>query len=396
MDTRAAIAAAKRAFPPFSRTTKAERIALLNRLADAVEARSADLSEAMIEEYGAPVARSAWTSAYAVGVFRLAAQTLEGYDFTRQDRHRRVTMEPLGVVGLITPWNANAGFICGKLAMAIASGSTCGDQAERDERDPDQHRTGGAARGRPAAGRVQHRQRPRRRGWRGAEPPAPTSPRSASPARPRPAAPSCAPAPRRIKRVTLELGGKSPMVILDDADFAEAMPLALMAGFGNSGQACIAGTRILVPAARLDEFEAAIKAAVATIKSGRSARSGNRDRPDGQPAAMGPRPVLYPHGPGGGRDPACRRRGRPEGEREGWFVRPTVFTNVTNYMTIAREEIFGPVLSIIPYSDDEEAIAIANDTDYGLQAYVAGKDETRARAVADRLVKNGPGDHQRR
>ena len=124
-DTRAAIAAAKRAFPAFSRSTKEERIGLLGRLADAVEARSSDLVEATIEEYGAPVSRSAWTADYAVAVFRLAAQTLADYDFTRRIGTATVTMEPLGVVGVITPWNANAGFICGKLAMVIASGSTC-------------------------------------------------------------------------------------------------------------------------------------------------------------------------------------------------------------------------------------------------------------------------------
>jgi aldehyde dehydrogenase (NAD+) len=124
-DTRVAIAAAKRAFATFSRTTKEERIALLGRLGDAIEARAAELTEAVILEYGAPMSRSAWMADYATSVFRLAAQTLQDFDFTRQVGTAKVTMEPLGVVGLITPWNSDAGFICGKLAMVIASGSTC-------------------------------------------------------------------------------------------------------------------------------------------------------------------------------------------------------------------------------------------------------------------------------
>jgi aldehyde dehydrogenase (NAD+) len=187
-----------------------------------------------------------------------------------------------------------------------------------------------------------------------------------------------------MKRITLELGGKSPTVILDDADLAQAIPLALGAGFMNSGQACIAGTRVLVPRSRLGEVEELAKAAVGEIKTG---------DPRDPKVTVGPmvsqkqwdRVQRYIRI---GIDEAtllAGGEGRPDG-LDGWFVRPTLFTNVRNDMTIAREEIFGPVLSIIPYADDDEAIAIANDTIYGLQAYVLSGDMARAGRVADRIV----------
>jgi aldehyde dehydrogenase (NAD+) len=188
-----------------------------------------------------------------------------------------------------------------------------------------------------------------------------------------------------MKRITLELGGKSPTVILDDADMARAIPLALDAGFMNSGQACIAGTRILVPQSRLGEVEALAKAAVERVKTG---------DPHDPETTVGPmisqkqwdRVQRYIRiGIDEGSTLLAGGEGRPEG-LGGWFVRPTLFTNVRNDMTIAREEIFGPVLSIMPYAQDEEAIAMANDTVYGLQAYVLSGDMDRARRVADRIV----------
>jgi aldehyde dehydrogenase (NAD+) len=384
-DTQAAIAAAKRAFPAMARTSRDERLAMLARLASAVEARSADLVDAVIEEYGAPLPFATWMAGYTAEVFRLAAATLKDYDFTRQIGTARVTMEPLGVVGLITPWNANASFIAGKLAMVIASGSTCvikpsemsalqtqivaeafhaaaipagvfnivngrGDVVGAElSRHPDIAKI--SFTGSTTTGRAILRA--------GAE---------------------------TFKRVTLELGGKSPMVILDDADFAAAIPFALGAGFMNSGQACVAGTRILVPAHRLAEFEAAIAAAVGSIQSG---------DPRDPRTTIGPmvserqweRVQSYIRkGQEEGATLLIGGEGRPQGTAGGWFVRPTVFTNVRNDMAIARDEIFGPVLSIIPYDDEEQAVAIANDTDYGLHAYVAGRDEARARTVADRIV----------
>jgi aldehyde dehydrogenase (NAD+) len=187
-----------------------------------------------------------------------------------------------------------------------------------------------------------------------------------------------------LKRVTLELGGKSPTVILDDADFAKAIPLALEAGFTNSGQACIAGTRILVPASRLDEVIAETKTALGKIKAG---------APRDADTTIGPmvsqtqyeRVQRYIRlGVEVGATIVAGGEGHPDG-LGGYFVKPTVFANVTNDMVIAREEIFGPVLCILTYEDEAEAIAIANDTPYGLQAYVISSNPDRASAVAGQL-----------
>lgn len=385
IDTRTAIAAAKRAFSAFSRSSRQERIVLLKRLADAMQARSAELTEAVIEEYGAPISRAEWMSDYAVGGFRLAAQTLETYEFTRRIGSAKVTMEPLGVVGLITPWNANAGFICNKLAMVIASGSTAVIKPSEMSAIQTQivteslHAAGVPAgvfnivngRGEVVGAEISAHRDIAKVSFTGSTATGRAILRAGA---------------ETMKRVTLELGGKSPMVILDDADFAEAVPFALTAGFMNSGQACIAGTRILVPRARLAEFEAAIKAAVAEVRSG---------APRDPQTTIGPmvsqrqwdRVQSYiRRGSEEGATLLAGGEGRPEGTQGGWFVRPTIFTNVRNDMTIARDEIFGPVLSIIPYETEEDAIAIANDTDYGLHAYVAGSDLARAQAVADQLV----------
>lgn len=385
IDTRIAIAAAKRAFPAFSRSSRQERIALLNRLAEAMQARSAELTEAVIEEYGAPVSRAEWMSDYAVGGFRLAAQTLETYEFTRRVGSAKVTMEPLGVVGLITPWNANAGFICNKLAMVIASGSTAVIKPSEMSAIQTQIVTEALdkagipagvfnivnGRGDVVGAEISAHRDIAKVSFTGSTATGRAILRAGA---------------ETMKRVTLELGGKSPMVILDDADFARAVPFAVMAGFMNSGQACIAGSRILVPRARLAEFEAAIKAAVAEVRSG---------APRDPETTIGPmvsqrqwdRVQSYIRkGSEEGATLLTGGEGRPEGTQRGWFVRPTVFTNVRNDMTIAREEIFGPVLSIIPYETETDAIAIANDTDYGLHAYVAGSDPARAQVVAEQLV----------
>lgn len=385
IDARTAIAAAQRAFATFSRTGKAERIALLHRLADALDARKAELIEATIDEYGAPLSRASWMADYAVSAFRLAAQTLGIYDFTRQIGTARITMEPLGVVGIITPWNANAGFIAGKLAMVIASGSTC--VIKPSEMSAIQtgivtealHQAGVPAgvfniitgRGDVVGAEIASHRDVAKISFTGSTATGRAIIRASA---------------DRFKRVTLELGGKSPTIILDDADFGQAIPFALAAGYNNSGQACIAGSRILVPASRLAEFEAAIAEGLSAYPSG---------NPRDPATAIGPmvsqrqwdRVQSYiRQGQEEGARLLAGGEGRPEGTSDGWFVKPTIFTDVRNDMTIAQEEIFGPVLAIIPYQNEEDAIAIANDTDYGLHAYVAGKDEDRARRVADRIV----------
>jgi aldehyde dehydrogenase (NAD+) len=188
-----------------------------------------------------------------------------------------------------------------------------------------------------------------------------------------------------MKRVTLELGGKSPTILLDDAKLDEAIPAALVLAFMNSGQACAAGTRLLVPRKRLEDVKRAI------AKAMRSFIVGNPADPK---IAIGPMVSQKQYD----RVQSCIRKGleegaevlvggegRPEGLNAGYFVKPTVFVNVTNDMTIAREEIFGPVLSVIAYDSEDEAIRIANDSNYGLHAAVLGTDLQRARRVASQL-----------
>ncbi|GJH33574.1 aldehyde dehydrogenase family protein [Paraburkholderia hospita] len=383
-DARDAIAAAKRAFPAFSRTSKRARIDMLKRMHAAVVANEDELYEAIVEEYGAPVSRGRWMAQHASNVLIEAAKVLEQYEFTRQAGTAQVVMQPLGVAGLITPWNSNAGFICGKLAAALAAG--CTTVIKPSEMSALQTRIVTQAlheadlppgvfnivtgRGDSVGAQISSHPDVAKISFTGSTAVGKTILRTGA---------------DTLKRVTLELGGKSPTIVLDDADFDQVVPLAINAGFMNSGQACIAGTRILVPRQRLAEFEARVRDEVALAQSG---------DPRDPRTTVGPmvsqkqweRVQRYI---GIGIDEGARLiaggEGRPDGLDAGWFVRPTVFSDVTNDMTIAREEIFGPVLSIIAYGDTEEAIKIANDTNYGLQAYVFGQDKARAREVASRI-----------
>ncbi len=188
-----------------------------------------------------------------------------------------------------------------------------------------------------------------------------------------------------LKRVTLELGGKSAHIVLEDADLNKALPFILQSGFLNSGQACIAGTRILVPESRYDEITTALKQAVGQLKVG---------LPQDSDTVIGPMVSRTQYqrvqeyiktGIEEGGEILTGGPGNPEGLEDGNFVKPTVFINVTNNMTIAREEIFGPVLCVISYKNEQEAIDIANDSSYGLAGYVSGEDLANARKVAEQI-----------
>jgi aldehyde dehydrogenase (NAD+) len=382
-DVEAAVEAAKRALPAWSATSKEERIAALRRLQAAVAARRAELLDAITTEYGAPV-RNRYMVDSAPSAFADMITTLEGFDFTRQVGRAAVEMAPVGVAGLISPWNSDVFFICDKLATALAAGCTAvikpsemsatqthvltqalheaglpkgvfnivtgrGDVVGTAiTRHPDVAKI--SFTGSTAVGKVIFRE-----------------------------------AAETLKSLTLELGGKSPSIILDDADLGQAVPGALQAGFANSSQACVAGTRILVPESRLEQALAVAKEKVADFPVG---------DPRDPATAIGPmvserqweRVQGYiRRGVEEGARIIAGGPGRPEGLADGYFVRPTLFADVTNDMTIAREEIFGPVLSVITYRDDDHAVEIANDTTYGLHAYVFSSDPARARRVASRL-----------
>lgn len=383
-DARAAIAAAKRAFPAWSQTGKEERIALLRRFHDAVAARFDDQLDAMVAEYGAPRSRAAWMASMAATAFLEAAETLAAYDFDRRIGRADVRMTPLGVVAAITPWNSNASFICGKMAMAIAAGCTVvikpSEMSAYQTRVVTEalHEAGAPAglfnivtgRGDVVGAEFAAHPDVAKVTFTGSTAVGRSILRSAA---------------ETMKRVTLELGGKGPQIILDDADLDQAIPMVVASGFMNSGQACVAGTRVLVPEARMSEALEKLKAEVETVRAG--------DPADPQ-VSIGPmvsrkqwdRVQSYLKlGQEEGATLLIGGEGRPDGLERGWFVRPTVFVNVTNDMRIAREEIFGPVLSVIGYATEQDAIAIANDTTYGLQSYVLSSDPARARRVAARL-----------
>ncbi|MGN6091254.1 MAG: aldehyde dehydrogenase family protein [Luteibacter jiangsuensis] len=383
-DARRAIAAAKRAFEVFRYTDVEERIALLRRMHEAVLAREDDLFAAIREEYGAPVSRGRWMARHASSVFADAIETLRTFEFERRMGTATVVMQPAGVAGLITPWNSNAGFICGKLATAIAAGCTAvikpSEMSALQTKIVTEalHEAGAPAgvfnivtgRGDVVGAEMVASPDIAKISFTGSTAVGKGILRDGA---------------ATLKRVTLELGGKSPSVILDDADFEKVVPLAIGAGFMNSGQACIAGTRILVPRSRLAEFEALAASAVEAVVAGDPADNATEIGPMVSAKQWQRVQDYIRKGIEEGARLLAGDEGRPAGHTRGWLVRPTLFTDVRNDMTIAREEIFGPVLSIIAYDDEEEAIAIANDTSYGLQAYVFSGDLERARRVATRI-----------
>ena len=383
-DTRRAIAAAKKALPAFAQTTVTDRVAMLKRLHAAVLACSDALRDATIEEYGAPYSRATWISHFAAQSFLDAALTLEAYAFTRIMGTSTVVMEPIGVAALITPWNSTAGSICSKLAMAIAAG--CTTVIKPSALSPIQNRIVTEAihtadlpagvvnivtgRGDVVGAELSTHPDVAKISFTGSTAVGKIIQRAAT---------------ESMKRVHLALGGKSPTILLDDADLTKAVPLALNAAFMNNGQACISGSRLLVPKSRLAEVIEEVKQTVAQMKVG---------DPADPTTIIGP---LANHnqyqriqnyiklGLAEGATLITGGLGHPEGLEQGYFVKPTVFANVNNKMSIAKEEIFGPVLSILTYGGDEEAIDMANDTPFGLHAYVMSSDPARAKAVAARL-----------
>ena len=384
-DARCAIAAARRAFASFGRTTKEKRAKILRRLHEVVSARIDNLTAAMVEEYGGTVAFSRILMEGAANAFLSAEKALQELPLTRSWGKTTVTLEPVGVTGLITPWNANSFFLSAKLASAVAAG--CTTVIKPSELSPLQTRVWleclheaelpkglcnvVAGRGNVVGAELVRNPDVAKISFTGSVTVGQTIMRDGA---------------ATMKRVTLELGGKSPNILLDDADLDKAIPTALAIAFMNSGQACVAGTRLLVPRTRLDEVKRAILATIRAFPAG---------DPADPKTAVGPMVTQKQYervqsyirkGMEEGAEVLVGGEGHPKGLEEGYFVKPTVFVNVTNDMTIAREEIFGPVLCVITYETDDDAIEIANDTNYGLHGYVSGRDIQRARRVASQIL----------
>lgn len=383
-DTRRAIAAANRALAAFSLSTRQERIDHLTRLHACVLARASDLQQATIDEYGAPVSRASWVAAYAAQSFLDAAQVLREYQLERQVGRATVSMQAVGVAALITPWNSTAGSMCSKLAMAIAAG--CSTVVKPSEMSALQALIVAEAvhaaalppgvfnmvtgRGEVVGAELSAHPGVAKISFTGSTAVGKLIARSGV---------------ESMKRVSLALSGKSPSILLDDADFASAVPMALDAAFLNNGQACIAGARMLVPRHRLPDVVALVQTAVAAIRVG---------DPNDPATAIGPlassaqyeRVQRYIElGQAEGARLIAGGPGHPQGLGQGYFVQPTVFADVRNDMQIAREEIFGPVLCIISYDSEDQAVEIANDSEYGLQAYVFSGSESHAVAVAAQI-----------
>jgi len=384
-DVDLAVAAAKRAFESYSQTTREQRIELLEAILDGLISRQEEVAEAIMEEMGAPwgLAKDS-QAASGPQHFKAAIRALKNYQFEEFNRTTLVKKEPIGVCGLITPWNWPMNQVAVKVAPALAAGCTM--VLKPSEIAPfdavifaeildaagvpagvfnlvngDGPGVGTALSQHPDVDMMSFTGSTRA-GVLVAQNAAPT-----------------------VKRVAQELGGKSPNILLDDADFEKAVKNGAGDVFDNTGQSCDAPSRMLVPRDRMEEAAAfAASVADATVVGD----------PRDEKTEVGPlvsdlqwKKVqdLIQKGIDEGATLAAGGTGKPEGIDKGFFARPTVFANVSNDMIIAREEIFGPVLSIIPYEDEDDAVRIANDTPYGLSGYVSSSDLDRARKVAARM-----------
>ncbi|MGF7236300.1 MAG: aldehyde dehydrogenase family protein [Frankia sp.] len=383
-DVDRAVAAARNAFGSWSATSKNDRLELLQSILDVYTKRSGDLAAALTEEMGAPAALANGAQVgLGAGHLTAAIEILKNFSFTEQRGEMLIAREPIGVCGMITAWNWPINLIAVKVLPALATGCTM--VLKPSERSPftgqifaeildgagvpagvfNLVQGDGLSVGVPLS----------------AHPDVDMISFTGSTRAGIEIAKSAAPS---VKRVTQELGGKSPNIILDDEAFAENVSKGVVNMMGNSGQTCTAGTRMLVPNSRMEEAIGIAREAAGQVTVG---------DPNGE-FAIGPVvaadqfdkiQTLIQKGIDEGATLVAGGTGRPAGLAKGYYVKPTVFANVTNDMTIAGEEIFGPVLSILGYNDLDHAIDIANDTEYGLAGYVAGVDLEQARYVTRRL-----------
>jgi aldehyde dehydrogenase (NAD+) len=383
-DVDRAVKAARRAFPAWSRSSRADRIELLSSILAEYGKRKTDLAEAVTEEMGAP----AWLAAQAhvalgTGHLHTAIEILKTYPFSSDQGPTRILREPIGVCALITPWNWPINQIACKVAPALSVGCTmvlkpsevaafsghiwteimhaAGVPAGvfnmvHGAGDP----VGQAMSAHPDVDMVSF-----------------TGSTRAGIDIARRAAPT-------VKRVSQELGGKSPNLVLDDADFAAAVAEGVQSVMRNSGQTCTAPTRMLVPAGRMKEAAKIARETAESIVVG-DPNGNSMVGPVVSEVQFNKIQGLIQAGIDEGATLVTGGPGRPEGLERGYYVRPTVFADVDNGMRIAREEIFGPVLSILGFQDEGQALAIANDTDYGLAAYVQSTDHGHALDVAGQL-----------
>jgi len=384
-DVDRAVAAARRAFASYSLTSVDERLALLASIMDHYEARFDDLVEAVTLEMGAPRSLSRDDQVPAgLGQFRRTREALSGFDFQSRSGSTAILYEPVGVCALITPWNWPLLLIGSKVAPAIATGCTM--VLKPSELAPlsaviiaEILHDAGVPRGvfnlvhgdGPTVGGALSRHED-------VDMVSITGSTRAGVEVARNAAPS-------VKRVHQELGGKSAHIVLSDADLPTAITYSVTAMMENAGQSCDARSRILVPRGRLKEAGEVARRTIDTVNVGSPQRGNAVVGPVVSASQYDRVQGLIARAIDQGATLVAGGLGRPRGLERGYYVRPTVLSNVTNEMEIAREEVFGPVVTLIAYDDDDDAIRIANDSPYGLSGAVSSGDLQHARDVARRI-----------
>ncbi|MCB1672040.1 MAG: aldehyde dehydrogenase family protein [Gammaproteobacteria bacterium] len=384
-DVDKAARAARAAFPVWSQSTVGDRLAVIEKIVAGMKARGPELAAAISSEMGAPMTLAS-TAQVGAGIahFLNIMAILKDYQFEEIRGTTRIVREPAGVCGFITPWNWPLNQITCKVAPALAAGCTMVLKPSEEAPVSAYLLTEIiAASGLPAGVfNLVNGTGPVVGAAISAHPEIDLVSFTGSTRAGREVAKAAA---DTIKRVTQELGGKSANIILDDApDFARAVKGGCISCFNNSGQSCNAPTRMLVPRSRLPEAVEVARATAAATLVGNPGDEKTRIGPVVNEAQFNKIQGLIQKGIEEGAELVAGGPGRPEGLDRGFYIKPTVFANVSNDMTIAREEIFGPVLCIIPFDDDEDAVQIANDTDYGLSGYVSGE-PAHARAIARRL-----------
>jgi aldehyde dehydrogenase (NAD+) len=384
-DVDKAVAAARKAFPAWSRTTKDERLALLQKVVEIYQRRYGEFVETISREMGAPLTLSKNAQAASgVGHLMTAMKVLKDFEFLKLQGTTAIRYEPVGVVGMITPWNWPMNQIACKVGPALAAACTMVLKPSEiapisallfaevlDEAglpagvfnlvNGDGPTVGEAMSAHPGIDMISF-----------------TGSTRAGIAVAKAAADS-------VKRVAQELGGKSANIVLEDADLSKAIPQGVMNMFSNSGQSCNAPSRMFVPRGKQDDVVAIARATAEKAKVGDPFAEGTKLGPVVSETQFNKIQRLIQAGIDEGATLVTGGVGRPEGLNRGYYVRPTIFADVKNDMTIAREEIFGPVLSILPYDSESEAIEQANDTPYGLSGYVQSGSIDHARDVAAQL-----------
>ncbi len=384
-DVDRAVKAARAAFDSFAATTVHDRKALLTRIIKVYLKRNEDMAHAITEEMGAPKTLAIQAqSASSLGHFQTALAALDEIEFETDEGTHWLVREPVGVCALITPWNWPANQIACKVAPALAAG--CAMVLKPSEVAPISGHIfaeildeAGVPKG---VFNLVHGTGPEVGAALSSHPDVDMVSFTGSTRAGVEVAKNAAPT---VKRVAQELGGKSANIILDDADFPRAVTIGVLACMNNTGQSCNAPTRMLVPAHRMNEAIEIARAAAAKVKTGDPNADGVTMGPVASEMQWNKVQKLIEQGVREGAELVAGGPGKPEGLTRGYYVKPTVFARVSNDMTIAREEIFGPVLSILPYKDEDDAVAIANDTPYGLSGYVYSGDINHARKVAKRL-----------